>query len=103
MMLRRACIAVKSLLATVIGSRRVVPVSVRTVCGPQAVKVYNLTLESENVYYANGVLVENCADALCLTFAEPAAEVSAKVLEARAKMQRKSRDADPFRGLRSGK
>lgn len=43
------------------------------------------------------------ADALCLTFAEPAAEVSAKVLEARAKMQRQSRDADPFKGLRSGK
>ncbi len=24
------------------------------------VSVYNLTLESDNVYYANGILVENC-------------------------------------------
>lgn len=41
------------------------------------------------------------ADALCLTFAEPAAEINNKVREARAKMQRQSRDADPFKGLRS--
>lgn len=40
------------------------------------------------------------ADALCLTFAEPAAEINNKVREARAKMQRQSRDADPFKGLR---
>lgn len=40
------------------------------------------------------------ADALCLTFAEPAAEINNKVREARAKMQRRSRDADPFKGLR---
>jgi hypothetical protein len=35
------------------------------------VPVYNLTLESENVYYANGVLVQNCADAgfICLDVA----------------------------------
>jgi hypothetical protein len=26
----------------------------------ESVKVYNLTLESENAYYANGILVENC-------------------------------------------
>lgn len=32
--------------------------------------VYNLTLDRDNVYYANGILVENCADALALTFAE---------------------------------
>jgi len=30
-------------------------------------KVYNLTLEADNVYYANGVLVKNCGDALALT------------------------------------
>lgn len=36
-----------------------------------AVKVYNLTLDRDNVYYANGVLVANCGDALALTFAEP--------------------------------
>ena len=32
------------------------------------VKVYNLTLNKDNVYYANGILVENCADALALTY-----------------------------------
>ena len=32
------------------------------------IKVYNLTLDRDNVYYANGVLVENCADALALTY-----------------------------------
>ncbi len=35
----------------------------------QPTKVYNLTLDTDNVYYANGVLVANCADALVLTFA----------------------------------
>ena len=28
----------------------------------KGVKVYNLTLENENAYYANGVLVQNCSD-----------------------------------------
>ena len=31
--------------------------------------MFNLTLDEDNVYYANGVLVANCADALALTFA----------------------------------
>lgn len=31
-------------------------------------EVYNITLENENVFYANGVLVFNCADALALSF-----------------------------------
>lgn len=39
------------------------------------------------------------ADALALTFAEPAAEISGKVLEARSKAIRASRDQDPFKGL----
>lgn len=39
------------------------------------------------------------ADALALTFAEPAAEISGKVLEARNKIIRASRDTDPFKGL----
>lgn len=39
------------------------------------------------------------ADALALTFAEPAAEISGKVLEARNKAIRASRDQDPFKGL----
>jgi hypothetical protein len=36
-------------------------------------KVYNLTLDEDNVYYANGILVANCADAFVLTFASDAA------------------------------
>jgi hypothetical protein len=35
------------------------------------VKVYNLTLDKHNVYYANGILVANCADSLALTFTIP--------------------------------
>ena len=53
---------------TSIGNKSVAPISVRTEDVP-ATKVFNLTLETENVYYANGILVSNCADALCLTFA----------------------------------
>ena len=30
---------------------------------PESVKVYNLTLAEDNAYYANGLLVQNCADA----------------------------------------
>lgn len=33
--------------------------------------MYNLTLDADNVYYANCILVENCADALALTWAAP--------------------------------
>ena len=33
------------------------------------IPVYNLTLDKDNVYYANGILVENCGDAVALTFA----------------------------------
>lgn len=42
--------------------------------GPsKGVNVYNITLDRHNVYYANGVLVKNCADALIMAFA-PAVE-----------------------------
>jgi phage terminase large subunit len=33
--------------------------------------VYNLTLDRHNAYYANGVLVKNCADAFVMAFAAP--------------------------------
>jgi hypothetical protein len=49
---------------------------VQTVTAPESVRVYNLTLDGDNVYYANGVLVANCADALSLTFAVPVAPKS---------------------------
>lgn len=52
-----------------IRTRRVVPVDVQTASEPHApVKVYNLTLDHDNAYYANGILVANC-----LTFAFPVA------------------------------
>ena len=37
-------------------------------------KVYNLTLEAHNVYYANGILVFNC-----LTFAMPQSAIAASI------------------------
>ena len=64
------------LSTTNIGIRPVAVERVQTKCVP-ATRVLNLTLETENVFYANGVLVENCADALALTFASP---VRAKTL-----------------------
>jgi len=52
---------------TNIGRLNVAAISVRQESAPQT-SVYNLTLEKENVYYANGILVANCSDALMLTF-----------------------------------
>lgn len=48
--------------------------SVGTVSVECGAEVFNLTLDSDNVYYANGILVANCADAIALTFAEPVRE-----------------------------
>ncbi len=62
--------AAKRFLQTGIAKQRVVPVSVRTENVPPTL-VYNLTLDRDNAYYANGVLVFNC-----LTFAEPVANAS---------------------------
>jgi hypothetical protein len=63
--------AAKRLFSTSIGSRTVAPVSVET--GEVRAETYNLTLLNDNAYYANGILVENCADALAVTFAYPIA------------------------------
>lgn len=57
----------KSLWRIGIGIQNVVIESVEVLCVGKT-KVYNLTLEQDNVYYANGILVENCADSLSLTF-----------------------------------
>ena len=46
-------------------------VAERAQIGTDIIPVYDLTLDEDNVYYANGILVENCADALALTFSEP--------------------------------
>ena len=53
-----------------IGMQSVAVESVEANC-VSPTKVYNLTLDRDNVYYANGVLVNNCADALMLTFTTP--------------------------------
>jgi hypothetical protein len=71
--LARVWSVVPRLSITSIAARRVVPVSVQTVVAPRPVAVYNLTLDGDNVYYANGILVSNCADALAMTFAYGAA------------------------------
>lgn len=60
----------------VIEKPNAVPEPVPTGLEAQGNVVYNLTLETENVYYANGILVQNCADALSLTFAENVNPVS---------------------------
>lgn len=46
--------------------RPVVPIAVPLSVAGKSVKVYNLTLEEHNAYYANGVLVQNCADAISI-------------------------------------
>lgn len=41
-------------------TRRIAPVTVRRSPSPESRLVINLTLEEHNIYYANGILVENC-------------------------------------------
>src|ERR1019366_4281114 len=66
----RAIGAARRLRQIGIEPQRVVPVSVQTESVPPTA-VYNLTLERDNAYYANGILVFNCC-----TFAEPVAVAS---------------------------
>jgi hypothetical protein len=60
-------------LASSIGTKSVVLTIAPQSSEVSATKVYNLTLDFDNVYYANGILVANCADSLILTFAGDAA------------------------------
>jgi hypothetical protein len=69
---QRVLNAAKSFFTISIGSKIAAAISVQTV-DVDGCPVYNLTLDRDNVYYANGVLVENCGDALALTFASPVA------------------------------
>jgi len=62
-----------SSLATNIGVKNVALMTAPQSSKVSATKVYNLTLDFDNVYYANGILVANCADSLILTFAGDAA------------------------------
>lgn len=70
--------AAKTLWRTVTAQRLVVPVSVQTE-SVAPTRVFNLTLDKHNAYYANGVLVFNCADAIAVTFAFPVAHREAHV------------------------
>ena len=69
--------AARTLPQIVTARRPVAPVFVQTENVPPT-PVFNLTLEEHNAYYANGTLVFNCADAICVTFAFPVAS-SARV------------------------
>jgi hypothetical protein len=62
-----------NLLLTNIGLKSVALETAPISCEVSETKVYNLTLDEDNVYYANGILVANCADAFVLTFASDAA------------------------------
>ena len=88
--LRRAVSAVLTSLTRLagIGRKSVAPVAVRT-DSASATWTYNLTLERDNAYYANGILVFNC-----LTFAAP---VVAKLRAAHTKQKR-----DSFQGRKGG-
>ena len=111
--LRRALSAVRSLWRTAIGLRAVVPESVAQSSGSPT-KVYNLTLESENVYYANGVLVANCSDALALAVAgirppqrfDFSGATGSRSMGGRSegsgRQERMRSQEDPLRGLRLG-
>lgn len=63
--------AARALFTINIGVKPIVPVSVQTVHIEHPVTVYNLTLDGDNIYYANGILVANCADALATTLSVP--------------------------------
>jgi hypothetical protein len=67
--------AARTLQQIAIARRPVAPVFVQTESVPPT-PVFNLTLEEHNAYYANGTLVFNCADAICVTFAFPVASTA---------------------------
>lgn len=62
------CVA-KNLFITNIVNKNAVRASAPIDTGK--LRTYNITLDKYNVYFANGILVDNCADGLALTFAEP--------------------------------
>ncbi len=55
-----ALCAARRLLPTGTREQKLAPVSVRQTSPPVPERVYNLTLNEHNVYYANGILVDNC-------------------------------------------
>ena len=71
--LESAWSVVKTLFLTSTGLKSVVPENVQTYAGGDKF-VYNMTLDFDNMYYANGILVENCM----LTFAFPVSPKAAQ-------------------------
>lgn len=61
---QNALSAAKHLLRIVTGPRKVAPITVERSSLQESRTVYDLTLEEHNAYYANGILVENCATAI---------------------------------------
>jgi hypothetical protein len=51
--------------------------------------VFNLTLDDDNAYYANGVLVRNCADALAITFGQPVSPRTVRDLSQMSRYKRR--------------
>ena len=65
-----AC-AVKNLFTVNIVTKNVVQNNVAVECELPDVRVYNITLDRDNIYYANNILVANCGDAAALCFFRP--------------------------------
>jgi len=98
LLLANAHCVLKNLSIISIGHKNVVPAFVQTDI-VKSVKTYNLTLDKENVYYANGVLVANCADALACTFAMPdmpASDPLTKLAHSIRESNERKGDWDPF-------
>ncbi len=62
-LIKTAWCAARCLLLTSTPERRTAPIAAPLNLGGRCAKVYNLTLLEHNAYYANGILVQNCADA----------------------------------------
>ena len=89
-MFERAIGVAARLLRTATGTQHVAPASVQTESVPLT-DVYNLTLERDNAYYANGILVFNC-----LTFAEPVQPIATGI---RRPVRSAVQQFDPFKDL----
>lgn len=78
-------------------SKRVVAISVQT-SDVAETNVYNITLDRDNAYYANGILTENCGDSLALTFFAPV--VPRSTMETLNQRQRAQQKYNPIQRRR---
>ena len=65
---RRSVIGAERCFRTAGITQRSFATQIVTTQSNERVRTYNLTVDVDNVYYANGVLVSNCADAISLSF-----------------------------------